>query len=122
MGFTNYGPKLTRNSDAEITRYLFVLYTATGVKQFDGTAGARAHAVAVESVSAAGFETTIQDQDTAQITAAAAFDEAAEVTTATGGKCQLAVSGNVVMGISLQAATADGDITAVRLIAPYTKA
>ena len=121
MGFQSFGPKYTRNSDAAITRYLFVLLTATGVKEFDGTAGARAHAVSQETV-VANRETTIQDEYTTQITASGAIAEAAEITTDTGGKMKLAVTGNTVMGITLQDATADGDITAVRLVAPYVKA
>lgn len=111
-------PLLTKSAlaDAAIVKNRFVKLTATGIAA--ATAGTdKIYGVLNADVDAATGETVpVTVVGTAKVTASAAIAIGDSVTATTAGKAiTTTTAGNVVRGIALTAAAADGDVIEIML-------
>lgn len=106
----------TQIADAAISAFRFVKLTATGVDV--ATAGTDViHGVCTKEEGVlAGEATPIAVEGTVKVVASAAISKGAFVTATTGGKAvATTTTGNIVRGIALTPAAADGDIIEIQL-------
>lgn len=101
-------------ADLSTKQYYFVSLASDG--QVDPTGdGASAEGVLQNDPSAAGQPATVAIDGISIVVAGAAIARGALVASGSAGKAKTAASGNRVLGIAMEAASADGDWISVSL-------
>jgi hypothetical protein len=101
-------------ADAAIAKNLVVKITSTGVDV--ATAATDAIIGVSKNVAATGEQSTVQFTGSVKCIASAAISRGAKVTATTGGKVVTTTTDkNLVVGVAVDSATADGDLIEIQL-------